>query len=75
MALVDMHLLAAASWLITDQRSSFAYIARLLFQGPASQVYNLDPAAFVPRHWGHEIGGIYISLKGALSRAKARQVT
>ena len=72
MALLDMHLLAAAGWLITDQRSSFAYLARLLFPGPASRVSNADPAGFLPRHWAHEIGGLYIACKGAWKRADRR---
>jgi hypothetical protein len=55
-AMVDLHLLGSADRLITDERSSFAYVARLLFEGPSSRIRNFDPVAFLPRHMGIWLG-------------------
>lgn len=55
-ALADLYLLAACDWLVGDWRSSFGYVASLLFEGERSRVRNCDPGRFVPRHVGHRLG-------------------
>ncbi len=55
-ALVDLYLLGACDWLVGDWRSTFAYVAGLLFDGPRSRVRNFDPGRFLPRHIGHRLG-------------------
>ena len=55
-ALVDLYLLGASDWLVGDWRSTFAYVAWLLFEGPRRQVRNCDPGRFLPRHVGHRLG-------------------
>ena len=62
-ALIDLYLLGSAEWLLCDERSTFAYVARLLFNGPSSQAMNFDPGGFLPRHIAHRFGNWKLSLK------------
>ena len=62
-ALIDLHLLSSAQWLLADERSTFAYVARLLFNGPCSRVMNFDPGRFLPRHIGHRVGNWRLALR------------
>ena len=54
-ALLDIYLLGSADWLVIDERSSFGYVARLLFRGSRARIRNVDPGRFLPRHVGHEL--------------------
>jgi hypothetical protein len=71
-AMVDLHLLGSADWLITDERSTFAYVARLLFEGPPSQIRNFDPGRFLPRHLGNRLGA-FKQILGEQSRKAWRR--
>jgi len=69
-ALVDLYLLGACDWLVADWRSSFAYVAWLLFRGPRSRVRNCDPGWFLPRHFGHRLGLCRLMLRDAVNKRK-----
>jgi hypothetical protein len=69
-ALVDLYLLGACDWLVADWRSSFAYVAWLLFRGPRSRVRNSDPGRFLPRHIGHRLGLWQLRLRHAVNQRK-----
>lgn len=47
-ALLEMYLLGSCRWLVSDHRSSFAYVAALLSNGPPDGISNVEPAAFLP---------------------------
>jgi len=55
-ALVEMYLLGSCGWLLGDERSSFAYIAALLFDGRPDRMIDVDPGAFLPRWVGQFYG-------------------
>ncbi len=67
-ALVDLYLLGACDWLVGDWRSTFGYVAALLFEGPRSRVRNLDPGRFLPRHLGHRLGIWRLMLRHGIER-------
>ena len=69
-ALVDLYLLGACDWLVADWRSTFAYVAYLLFEGPASRARNLDPGRFLPRHIGHQWGIRKLTLRHEMEKWK-----
>lgn len=60
-ALLELYLLGSCGWLISDQRSSFAYLAALLSDSPPERSSNLDPGAFLPR-WVGQFYGIHRDL-------------
>lgn len=67
-ALVDLYLLGASDWLVGDWRSTFGYVASLLFDGPRSRVRNFDPGRFLPRHIGHRLGTCKLMLRSDIER-------
>ena len=55
-ALLELYLLGSCNWLVSDHRSSFAYVAALLSNIPRHAISNVDPGAFLPRWVGHFYG-------------------
>jgi hypothetical protein len=55
-ALLEMYLLGSCRWLVSDHRSSFAYVAALLSNSPPDGILNVDPGAFLPRWLGQFYG-------------------
>ena len=57
-ALLELYLLGSCRWLVSDHRSSFAYVAALLCDSPPDGILNVDPGAFLPR-WVGQFYGIH----------------
>lgn len=55
-ALLELYLLGSCRWLVSDHRSSFAYVAALLSNSPPDGISNVDPGAFLPRWVGQFYG-------------------
>ncbi len=67
-ALIDLYLLAGCDYLIHDEHSSFARVARLITNAPRDRIHNVQRAPWLPYPWRHKLWISYRRFRYGLFR-------